>query len=448
MSSEELRLTKLSILNFEQIDNLEIQPGAITVISGANDTGKTSVLNAIRSISDMAHNPAMVRQGAEKAVVTMALSDGSSVTNTITRDKMSVVIRNAEGKVLPKPATLVAGMFDGVSYDPMRFLRMAKKDRAAYIEKLMPMSVTKAEILKCIENRAHVARIEAFLREQQYDLGALGAVRAKCYEDRSLANRDIKRLDGTILTLKQSLPAGWQPGGDLQAELEAAKDLVANRKDAVAALRDRAADDARAKANEIDRCLAEEIERLRAAAAERKEAITADLEQTRAQIAAAHQPGIDEAMTALGQIQQRFADQSRLETVSRDLERHNKEAQDCLAEVTIFESCMEAIDRARAARLKQTPIEGLAVIDGDVMYKKPEEEEAIPYDLHNQQTQMLLALRIAALGSKLLPLIIFDGFESFDSQNRSALIERLRESGYQILAGQVTDSPLTVEQVA
>lgn len=447
--SEDLKITNISIVNFEQIENLELQPGAVTIISGGNNTGKTSVLNAIRSISDMSHHPAMVRTNAEKAVVKMTLSDGSTITNTIKRSGMEVVVRNSDGKVLPSPKSLVKELFEGMAYDPMTFLRLPKKERAAYLEKLMPMHVERAEILKRVENRALVSKIETLLPYEDYDLTGLAATRKKIYDERAVLNRDSDRLTKTILTLKQSLPDGWSESSDINSELKTALELVENRKDAMAALRDRAADDARSKATDVDQWLTAELDKLRVEAAERKAIVRADLETQRNKIDAEHQPLIDEANTALGKLQQRATDESRMASVARDLDHHTKEAQNCSGEIAVMQGLIEAIDRARAARLKQTPIEGLAVVDGEVIYKKPDEEEPIPYDLHNQQTQMWLALKIAMLGAKRLPIIILDGFESFDASHRAELIEKLSQSDYQVLAGRVVDDgPLTIEKVA
>lgn len=446
--SEDLRVTEIDITNFEQIENLTIRPGAVTIISGKNDSGKTSALNAVRSLFDLGHDPAFVRHGADKAIVKMTLSDGSTLTNLITKKGMDLKVRNAEGVVLPRPATLAKSMADGVSYDVMKFIRMAKKDRAAYLEKLMPMTVSSQEILKRIENRAFAPKVAAFLREPEYDLGALSVLRRKCYEDRTLANKDIQRLDGTIGTLRGVLPANWKVDDDLSGAVAEAEAKLTDLRDAKRDRREAAAAEASGMASEVDKRLAEDIQKLRDAAAAEKAAIAGQLEAARAKIDAEADPAINEAQSALGAIRQQAKDVERLRTAAADIDRHSKERKDAQMEVDVLEACMEAIDRAKAARLKETDIPGLSVAAGDVIYHKPGDDEPIPFDLHNQATQMLLAIKIGMLGAQRLPIIVFDGFESFDAEHRADLIERLGKSDFQVLAGRVADEPLRVETAA
>lgn len=460
--SQDLRVKEIEITNFEQIENLTIKPGAVTIISGKNDSGKTSALNAVRSIFDLGHDPAFVRHGAEKAIVKMTLSDDSTLTNTITVKGMTLVVRNAEGAILPKPATLAKSMAEGVSYDVMKFIRMAKRDRAGYLEKLMPMTVTAPEILKRIENKAFAPKVAKFLTAQEYDLSALDGLRKTCFDDRSLANKDIKRLDGTIDTLRKSLPANWKADDDLsgevlKAEMELSEKTAALR--AIEAARDAEVvefDKAGARdLAQIDKWESEEIDKIRVQAKDkrvevedaRKSARNVVFHGSDSAIETA-QAAINEATAALGAIRQQAKDVDRLRSTAADMERHVKERRDAQTEIDILEACMEAIDRAKAARLKETPIPGLSVSGGEVFYLKPGDDEAINFDLHNQQTQMELAIKMGMLGSKDLPIVVFDGFESFDEEHRRSLIERLGKSDFQVLAGRVTDSPLEVETAA
>lgn len=460
--SEDLRVTEIEITNFEQIENLTIKPGAVTIISGKNDSGKTSALNAVRSIFDLGHDPAFVRHGAEKAIVTMTLSNGSTLTNTITKDGMKLVVRNADGTVLPKPATLARAMADGVSYDVMKFIRSPKKERAAYLTELMPMSVTSAEILKRIENKAFAPKVAKFLTAPEYDLNALGALTKKCYEDRSLANKDIKRLDGTIDSLRKALPANWKAGDDLSAEVAAAEKTLTDLSQKVvdlnaavqADLVEFDKDTARRKAD-VDRWEAAEIDRIRLAATEKRNEI--DVADKASRNVVAHdsdaeleelQAKIREATAALATVRQQAKEIDRLRGAAADMERHVKDRKEVQAEADVLTAAMEAIDRAKAARLKETPIPGLSVVGGEVYYHKPGDDEPINFDLHNQATQMELAIKIGMLGSKELPIIVFDGFESFDEEHRRDLVERLGQGDFQVLAGRVTDSPLEVETAA
>lgn len=460
--SDDLRVTEIEITNFEQIENLTIRPGAVTIISGKNDSGKTSALNAVRSIFDLGHDPGFVRHGAEKAIVKMLLSDGSTLTNTITTKGMTLVVRNADGAILPRPATLAKSMADGVSYDVMKFIRAPKKDRAAYLEKLMPMEVTSAEILKRIENKAFAPKVAKFLTATEYDLSTLGVLRSRCFEDRSLANKDIKRLDGTIDSLRKALPPNWKADDDLSGAVLEAEMVLSEKNGAMAsviAVRDSGVvecDKSGAlKLACVDKWEAEQIDKIRVESKALRSDAEAELRHGRYVASHEAEPAIEaaqvvinEATAALGAIRQQAKDVDRLRATAADVERHANDRKEAQAEIDVLEACMEAIDRAKAARLKETKIPGLSVTGGEVYYHKSGEEAAINFDLHNQATQMELAIKIGMLGAKDLPIIVFDGFEAFDDVHRRDLIEKLGKSDFQVLAGRVTDFPLEVESSA
>lgn len=57
---------------------LELHPG-VTVLTGPNNTGKSAVVEALRSLAKNPPSPSLIRHGAAKAVVHLELDDGSWV---------------------------------------------------------------------------------------------------------------------------------------------------------------------------------------------------------------------------------------------------------------------------------------------------------------------------------------------------------------------------------
>ena len=78
-----MQISHLTIRNILGIDELELSPQGFTQISGPNGTGKTSVLEAIKSALSAGHDATLLRHGAEKGEIVLVLDDGLEVTKTV-----------------------------------------------------------------------------------------------------------------------------------------------------------------------------------------------------------------------------------------------------------------------------------------------------------------------------------------------------------------------------
>ena len=60
-----MKIASIHIENVLGIEELDINPGAVTRITGANATGKSSTIEAIKSAVKGGHDATLIRQGAE-----------------------------------------------------------------------------------------------------------------------------------------------------------------------------------------------------------------------------------------------------------------------------------------------------------------------------------------------------------------------------------------------
>ncbi|CAH1654942.1 Exonuclease SbcC [Hyphomicrobiales bacterium] len=60
-----MKIHHIRISNILGVDQLEFEAGQFNEISGQNGTGKTSVLEAIKSVTQTGHDATLLRKGAE-----------------------------------------------------------------------------------------------------------------------------------------------------------------------------------------------------------------------------------------------------------------------------------------------------------------------------------------------------------------------------------------------
>jgi recombinational DNA repair ATPase RecF len=89
------------------ISELEFQPGAVTVISGGNASGKSSVIEAITAVKNGGHDPTLLRIGEEEGEVLFLLSDGTEIRERITQAKSTLSVKAPEFGAISKPKTFI-----------------------------------------------------------------------------------------------------------------------------------------------------------------------------------------------------------------------------------------------------------------------------------------------------------------------------------------------------
>jgi len=79
-----MRLAHVRIHNILGIDELEFDAGAFTVIEGRNGGGKTSVLEALKSVVRGGEDVTLLRKGAAEGEVVWLFDDGTQARKRVT----------------------------------------------------------------------------------------------------------------------------------------------------------------------------------------------------------------------------------------------------------------------------------------------------------------------------------------------------------------------------
>ncbi len=440
-----MHIAHLKIQNILGIAELEFTPEGFNEIAGPNGTGKTSVLEAIKSVIVGGHDATLLRKGTDKGEIVLVLDDGTELRKKVT-PKTSPLDVVRDGKKVTRPTDLVKELTDMLSVNPVDFLRAPKKDRVKVLLETMPL----------VADAAHLTKISGIPVADQpgtHALQVIQAVHKQVYDDRTGTNRAVKEKDATINQLRLALPD--VPGGvdgnedELIAKIAAADqtkeaelERIRTKLDGIKKDNQTKIDDIRAEAQrKIDEIKAQAVADVEAIQAEERRIeglASGQREKAIAIHTAAVQP-IGEALSAIRSNRANSAKrQQALETIKQmeaDLEQLEKDA-------AAQTKALTDIEAYKAQLLSDLPIPGVEIIDGEIY------RDGVQFDRLNTAQQVEVAVEIAILRAGELKLACVDGLELLDSATFEAFRDRALESGLQLFVTRVSDEEFGVRTSA
>jgi chromosome segregation ATPase len=230
-----MSITELRIENFKRVRALTINPDGspMVVLAGRNMQGKSSTLDAIKAILGGARcDPEQpIRSGARKGMVFLK-TDKIIGELVYTKSGRRLKLNTLDGQPLSSGQSVLNEMYNALSFDPLEFARAKPEKQAATLRKLAGL-----------------------------DLSELDARRKDLFDERTLKNREVRNLEGTLDGMEKPTGADEKPedidklmdeldrarGSQRKAEMkqEAAASLKAelmNIRDQMSALKKRAED--------------------------------------------------------------------------------------------------------------------------------------------------------------------------------------------------------------
>lgn len=135
--------------NVKKIRVVEIEPkGRLIQITGKNDQGKTSVLDAIwwGLVGKRALPEKPVRKGAEKARIRLDLGE-LHVTRTIRSDgAMTLNVESGKGSKFSSPQQVLDELLGELTFDPLSFIRMKPKQQIEALRSVVKIDLNTDEI--------------------------------------------------------------------------------------------------------------------------------------------------------------------------------------------------------------------------------------------------------------------------------------------------------------
>jgi hypothetical protein len=201
-----MRITRFEAENFKRLKAVDITPdGNTVVIKGRNAQGKSSVLDGIMAAlagrNGAKELPKPIRDGEDRAHVTVELDD-LVVTRKWTPSGSTVTVSPKGGNArLNSPQAVLDKLIGALTFDPLEF---AEADAKSQVETL----------------------IYLIGRE---DFDAIATMRREAYDERTQANRDLKRVTAQYEGLGDCEPAERVNVQALSEEYGVAKEKVALR---------------------------------------------------------------------------------------------------------------------------------------------------------------------------------------------------------------------------
>lgn len=384
------KIIRLSAENVKRLRAVEIRPDgdAIVTITGKNGAGKTSVLDAIWMAlgGEKAIPRKPVREGEDEAVIVLEIGD-LTVTRRIKPDrKSSLTVASRDGARYPSPQAMLNELVGGLSFDPLAFARMRSREQREVLREIVGLDTSQIE-----------------------------ADRAARYEQRTVSNREVKRLAGELsgVDYHPDAPAEEIRIADLTEELRVAEDAARAHASAVTVVQ-RGVDELAQIAmtneglggqiEEAEELLFEMRERLRSSVEEHLPARQAVQNEARAKVEELHAAIPDRA-----EIRERLEGAESVNSQVRDnVRRAELEGRRAKAEKTSkgLTARVKKLDAQKAAAISGAdyPLEGLSVDDEGVLL------DGLPLEQASSAEQLRCSIAIGlALNPQLRVLLVRDG---------------------------------------
>lgn len=493
-----MHIRSLQLKNIGPFESFEVKPKALTVIRGRNGAGKTTIVNSVRYLGEKAHDPTLIRNGAEFGEIRLVIADpgneydGANFVCTITSDKTTRVLHHPKlGKIpVAQSKKWLEDVVNMVSLDPARFLTATDKEQTAIFLQAQPLRITAdqigfipVEFLKDADLDKHALEVLG-----DKDTGVYGAL----YSARAAVKKEGDIKAKYALQLRSTLPADAPEGdwSDLlkQATTEkhelykATAGKVADLKSTAAKALDAAGKEYLEQRATVDKeCddtadrikdeLQDEIHRLEHEATERIAKLQADCSIEIDRLAEARDQKTGEAIKlrdeSITREQEAYAPKNeelthKIARAQAMVEQHAKsKATIDMAEQAEsgkvaadskereYTAMLKKLEALKSELLKNTPIPGLEIVRGSLVL------DGVPLKRVNDAKKAIkVMLAITRLQAGPLGFAVLDNFEKLDEEQWPTFEAIAREMGMQVLAtvatardkdGNKIDGPLQIE---
>lgn len=447
------RLAKVEIHNIKAIEHLEFAAGALTILKGKNGVGKSSALDAISSIFEGGHDPALIRgwdkdKPADKAYCKLTLDDGTVLLKTIKPGRSDLSITTKDGGEIKPPMKFVERLAKSFKFNPAQFITMAGKERAAALLEAMPVVFSGKEV-------SDAAGEPGLLPDSEpVTLQRLAEIRQGRYSKRTEVKRDWEEKAGFIFEAERNIPKMDADVSGLvtmlRGQLQSAKaDLAEERakiEERKVALQGAITTNFHAKLT----ALQEEFNRtVRALEQEVRDNCAVHDREAAEQLAAVNADSatrIEELTATLAGAEAKLAEQQRAAGMIAQLQKTKQAAQELGARHGHLDRAVQGLDQLKNSKLAVLPVPGVEVREIETGKSRNPEVfvEGVEWCHVNKSRQAKVAMAIAALNLGELPLMVLDESEVLDSESMDALAAAAKSAGLQVIAARVDDNAVTL----
>ncbi len=395
-----MKIIELRAENIKKIRAIEIKPKESTVvISGKNGAGKSSVLDsiwyALTGKDSLKKTSKPIREGEDHASVVVNMGDYIVTRNWTSNENSYLKVENKEGAKYGSPQQLLDSLIGGLSFDPLEFARMDKKEQKEVLLKLLGLS---SDVEKLDNQYREIFNERTFIGRN------LKATKAQ-FEDMAKPKDTLPEVEVNISDLTQKLSEAIENN---KAVREFEYDVSENK----SALKE--------VEKKISELLAE------------KEQLISNIKSSEETLAKSKvipiqdlQEKIDNAGQTNNEIRNAKAYYKKKSEVGK-AEKSYKEKSEELKKITSKKS--------ELIKTVTMPIEGISFDDENVLYKD------IPFSQLSSAEQLKVSISMAmSMNPKLRIVRIMDG-SLLDSTNMKTIKEMADNNDFQIWIEKVDES--------
>lgn len=460
-----MRLASITITNLAAFESFQAELPAVALIQGKNGLGKTSFISIIKYYFESGHDPLILHGSAQEGEAVITFDDGSQGRVRVTPKGTERFTKPKDGKAWKKGRAEIDAMANSLSYDPITVKHMTPKERIEAVLKVMPSSVTEAEVREAIGGVIQMAPGEPgiayvnFLYDSVYDL-----------------RRDINREADTLTKHADQLVQALPPTADIDWAQEVAKYHIEKDKiDLAEKEKIRVIGELfRQEQNLQNDEHSKRIDLIHADINAKIAALEVDRTTRRYESIAMRDKLIEEARTmaddaAIG-FRAKFAPEKDRLTSEIAKAETNESAQAQAdgtrkAEKDARASAQQAVAKSdgltaaldRLGKLKETiagrlPIKGITIAAAKpglaVDICRSEKGILVPFDKWNDTSKVLFCLKVAVLAHGQCGLVCVDSIDAVDPETRVALESTVKKyatsEGLQFFLGEATEGPMRV----
>jgi hypothetical protein len=405
-----LRLTSLDIENVLRLRavHLTLERDGALIVEAQNEQGKTSLIKATNMLfgggKALPEDPI---HGDEPSGHVTAMLGDIKIERLFRRNKPSQLKITSPGSRYKTPQSILSSMINTIALDPLAFFADSDEQRAKTIVEM-----------------------------QGIDLSQLEQKRSDAFDDRRDQNRETKKLQAVVDTLKENPDLDRDDVGeeevsvgDLVAKLKAAQEhnkvgddideSITSLQEKLPAL-EQAVDKARDALEEAESALELNCKQIVELQGKLNSFIPEDEDDIQEQI------GNIEETNKIARAKQKYNDayaeweaaQQKADELDETLREIDKE-----------------IESARAEAAERLPVPGLSIADGRVMYNgKPLSQAGDSAEL-----RISTAIAIALNKDKRIKLMCIDKAEQLDKKNTRLLLQMAKDAGFQVIMTRVGD---------
>lgn len=446
------RVKKLTIRNLLAFEELEFEPGQVTLIEGANAEGKTSILEVVDAILGGGHDATLLRKGEEEGEGVLVIEDpggdfdGVEIRKRVTPERSTLDVTHPRLGKVSAAQTFVNGLHDAIAVNPVRFI--LSDNRAELLLEALETEVASDDLREAIGDvDPGEVPVDDLIRgvEGLPAPDAIDRVHKAVYNARTGVNRVVREKETTAAQLRETIPEDVGDVDALEKELGVAESAVEELREEQTKERDLVATATATAVEDIARKRDERVSELQAQIAavreEAEEEIAAAKEEREAklqQIRQEYEPRITETREEAATLREKIKAAENVARTRSMIEQHETTAEEHAAQSEAMTAALDRLDALRANLLDELPIDGAEITDGEIYV------DGIPFDRLNSAKKAEIILGVAELRAGDLGLVCVDDLEMLDSEHFEAVVSRLRESPLQAFVTRVSDDALTI----